>query len=83
MASTSSQILSCRETFNLLQELSRLLNTGLDVESLATVINLCEKGANPEALATIIREVKKQAEALKQEVSVRNLDRGYSPDFTA
>ena len=44
------------------------MNTGLDAESLALTVRLCENGANPEALATIIREIRKQAQALKQEV---------------
>ena len=47
-ASTSSRILAAKETFNTLQELSRLLNTGLDPDSLALCVQLCENGANPE-----------------------------------
>ena len=64
----SSQILSAKETFSTLQELSRLLNTGLDQESLSLCVRLCENGANPEALATVIREIRKQSEAIKQQV---------------
>lgn len=63
----SSQILAAKETFAILQDLSRLLNTGLDSESLALCVRLCENGAHPQALATIIKEIKKQAQALKQE----------------
>ena len=65
----ASQILSAKETFSILQELSRLLNTGLDRESLSLCVRLCENGANPEALATVIREIKNQSEALKEEDS--------------
>jgi hypothetical protein len=32
-------------------ELSKILNTGLDRETLTILINLCEAGVNPEALA--------------------------------
>ena len=63
----SSQILAAKEAFGIIQELSRLLNTGLDAESLSLCVRLCESGANPEALATVIRELKKQSEALKKE----------------
>lgn len=32
-------------------EMSNILNTGLDKQSLAILVNLCEAGVNPEALA--------------------------------
>ena len=62
------QLMGVRETFATLQEISRLLNTGLDSESLALCVRLCENGANPQALATVIKEIRKQAQALKQQV---------------
>lgn len=61
------QLMGVRETFATLQEISRLLNTGLDSESLALCVRLCENGANPQALATVIKEIRKQAQALKQQ----------------
>ncbi len=65
--SGSSQILAAKETFSVLQDLSRLLNTGLDADSLALCVRLCENGANPEALATVIREIRRQSDALKRQ----------------
>jgi len=64
-ASSSSQIVSARETFTVLQDLSRLLNTGLDADALALCVRLCENGANPEALATVIKEIRRQSEAIR------------------
>ena len=61
----SSQLLEAKDTFSTLQELSRLLNTGLDSESLALCVRLCEQGAHPEALATIIRELRRESQAIK------------------
>ena len=34
-----------------MHEISNLLNTGLDRQTLAILVNLCEAGVNPEALA--------------------------------
>ena len=61
----NSQILEARETFSTLQELSQLLNTGLDSQSLSLCVRLCEQGAHPEALATIIRELRRESQAIK------------------
>ncbi len=66
--STSSSILSAQDTFSTLTQLSNLLNTDLDRDSLALCVRLCEAGANPEALASVVREVKKQSQAVKQQV---------------
>lgn len=46
-------------------EISRLLNTGLDAETLSICVRLCEQGINPEALSAVIRELRKASEALK------------------
>ena len=48
-----------------LLEISKLLNTGLDAESLAICVRLCESGVNPEALANVIRELRRETAALK------------------
>ena len=48
-----------------LMEGSRLLNTGLDAETLAICVRLCEEGVNPEALALVIQELRRETEALK------------------
>ena len=46
-------------------EISNLMNTGLDAESLAICIKLCEAGVNPEALAAVIKELRRESEVLK------------------
>lgn len=42
-------------------ELSRLLNTGLDRETLAILMALIQKGVNPEALAAVVKDLRKDA----------------------
>ncbi|EPQ19857.1 Mitotic-spindle organizing protein 1 [Myotis brandtii] len=48
-----------------LLEISRILNTGLDMETLSICVRLCEQGINPEALSAVIKELRKATEALK------------------
>nr|XP_058911258.1 mitotic-spindle organizing protein 1-like [Kogia breviceps] len=48
-----------------LLEISRILNTGLDMETLFICVRLCEQGINPEALSSVIKELRKAAAALK------------------
>lgn len=55
---SSNQTIAARETFQVLLELSKLLNTGLDAETLAICVRLCENGVNPEALALAINQVR-------------------------
>ncbi|OXB79851.1 UNVERIFIED_CONTAM: hypothetical protein H355_004812 [Colinus virginianus] len=47
-------------------EISRILNTGLDMETLSICVRLCEQGINPEALSSVIKELRKATEALKE-----------------
>uniref|UniRef100_A0A8C5LZ59 Mitotic spindle organizing protein 1 n=1 Tax=Leptobrachium leishanense TaxID=445787 RepID=A0A8C5LZ59_9ANUR len=51
--------------YNLLLEISRLLNTGLDMETLSICVRLCEQGINPEALSSVIKELRRATDALK------------------
>lgn len=60
MADSASNVIQAKETFEILQQLSELLNTGLDPETLAICIRLCENGVNPEALADVILELRKE-----------------------
>ncbi|CAG8554263.1 7753_t:CDS:2 [Diversispora eburnea] len=48
------KIKEAREAMDILYEISTLLNTGLDRETLSLCLNLCENGVNPEALAASI-----------------------------
>lgn len=52
-------------SFSVLLEISRILNTGLDMETLSICVRLCEQGINPEALSSVIKELRKGTEALK------------------
>ena len=52
------------------REISRLLKTGLDDNSLRICVQLCEAGVNPEALATVIQELRREAAALKVSLEI-------------
>ncbi len=53
-----------QQTMDVLFELSKLLNTGLDRETLGLLVALTENGAHPEALAMVVRELRREAAAL-------------------
>ncbi|XP_037800205.1 mitotic-spindle organizing protein 1 [Penaeus vannamei] len=59
MTSTARTVVTAKETFQILMEVSKLLNTGLDETTLAICVRLCESGANPEALAKVITELQR------------------------
>ncbi len=50
-----------RETLDLICEMSALLKTGLDRETLGLLVGLCEAGVSPDALAAIVKELKREA----------------------
>ncbi|CAE6463957.1 unnamed protein product [Rhizoctonia solani] len=52
------------ESLSALYDISQLLNTGLDRETLATCVSMIENGVNPEALATAIKELRREAAGL-------------------
>ncbi|KAJ8003402.1 hypothetical protein DPEC_G00147950 [Dallia pectoralis] len=64
-AANANNMNAVRETMDVLLEISRLLNTGLDMESLSICVRLCEQGINPEALSSVIKELRKASESLK------------------
>ncbi|CDR02043.1 unnamed protein product [Oncorhynchus mykiss] len=64
-----------RETMDVLLEISRLLNTGLDMESLSICVRLCEQGINPEALSSVIKELRKASDSLKVRTCSGDRDR--------
>ena len=45
--------------------MSKLLDTGLDRETLAILVALVENGVSPEALAAVVKELRREAAALK------------------
>ncbi|KTG41737.1 hypothetical protein cypCar_00029897 [Cyprinus carpio] len=61
----SANMNAVRETMDVLLEISRLLNTGLDMESLSICVRLCEQGINPEALSSVIKELRRASDSLK------------------
>ncbi|OAJ36302.1 hypothetical protein BDEG_20492 [Batrachochytrium dendrobatidis JEL423] len=65
--SSRMQLGQTRETMDLLYEISMLLNTGLDRETLAHCVALCEGGVNPDALAAVIKELKRESRILRSE----------------
>jgi len=46
-------------------EISKLLDTGLDKETLSILIALIETGVNPEALANVVKELRRESAELK------------------
>lgn len=56
----SQKISEAQQVLDDLYDLSQLLNTQLDRETLATCVNLIEHGVNPEALATVIQELRRE-----------------------
>uniref|UniRef100_A0AAV1UZB6 Mitotic-spindle organizing protein 1 n=1 Tax=Peronospora matthiolae TaxID=2874970 RepID=A0AAV1UZB6_9STRA len=49
------------EVMETVYELSRLLNTGLDRDTLAILMALIQKGVNPEALAAVVKDLRKES----------------------
>ncbi|EJF64276.1 mitotic-spindle organizing gamma-tubulin ring associated-domain-containing protein [Dichomitus squalens] len=68
----ADRISAAEETLNTLFDMSQLLNTGLDKETLATCVSLIESGVNPEALAAVIQELRRESTALKNSRTATN-----------
>ncbi|CAK1579739.1 unnamed protein product [Parnassius mnemosyne] len=62
----NAQIGQAREAFQMLYQISQLLCTGLDQETLTICIRLCELGVDPEVLAHVIKEIRKMGENATQ-----------------
>lgn len=67
--SDPAKLNTAKETLDILMEISSLLNTGLDSDSLAICVRLCESGINPEALALVIHELRRAAASVQSEQS--------------
>ena len=50
---------------SVLHEISKLLNTNLDAETLTTCVRLLEMGVNPEALVSVVQELRREALSLQ------------------
>ena len=55
----------CVCPYSAVKEISDLLNTGLDEETLKVCVQLLEAGVNPEALAAVVRELRRETAALR------------------
>ncbi len=62
-----TKIAQAQDTMETLMQISELLNTGLDADTLAVCVKLCESGVNPSALAQVIRDLKRESSALKDQ----------------
>jgi mitotic-spindle organizing protein 1 len=67
-----------RETMDIIYEVSRILNTGLDRHTLSILVGLCEAGVNPEALAAVVKELRREGQALEVRKQQDNLASIYS-----
>ncbi|KAH9913636.1 mitotic-spindle organizing gamma-tubulin ring associated-domain-containing protein [Amylocystis lapponica] len=65
----SDRIASAQQTLDILHDISQLLNTQLDKETLATCVGMIESGVNPEALAAVIQELRRESQALNGQPS--------------
>ncbi|KAI0272791.1 mitotic-spindle organizing gamma-tubulin ring associated-domain-containing protein [Gloeopeniophorella convolvens] len=57
-------ISSAQQTLDILYDMSQLLGTQLDKETLATCIGMIESGVNPEALAAVIQELRREGASI-------------------
>ncbi|KAJ4473857.1 mitotic-spindle organizing gamma-tubulin ring associated-domain-containing protein [Lentinula aciculospora] len=69
----SDRIASAQQTLDILYEMSQLLNTQLDKETLTTCVRMIESGVNPEALAVVIQELRRENIALAGRASAVSL----------
>ncbi|KAH9995092.1 mitotic-spindle organizing gamma-tubulin ring associated-domain-containing protein [Russula vinacea] len=60
----ADRIASAQQTLDVLYDMSQLLGTQLDKETLATSIGMIESGVNPEALAAVIQELRREGAAI-------------------
>eukprot|EP00613_Pedinella_sp_CCMP2098_P000586 CAMPEP_0171622398 /NCGR_PEP_ID=MMETSP0990-20121206/17217_1 /TAXON_ID=483369 /ORGANISM="non described non described, Strain CCMP2098" /LENGTH=76 /DNA_ID=CAMNT_0012188183 /DNA_START=99 /DNA_END=329 /DNA_ORIENTATION=+ len=62
--------MSHRDTADALEalfEVSNLLNTGLNRNSLSILVQLCELGVNPGALVHVVQELRRESGRLAQQ----------------
>ncbi|KAJ5071687.1 mitotic-spindle organizing protein [Anaeramoeba ignava] len=67
-------------TITILKEISDLLNTGLDQETIRILVSLIEQGVNPEALALIVKEIRKEGEQIIEERKRNETQLLFQPD---
>ena len=61
-----------KEALDIVHEISQILDTGLDKETLSILLALIETGINPEALAAVVKELRREAAALRLAAGARS-----------
>ncbi|XAR48298.1 hypothetical protein NMG60_11031064 [Bertholletia excelsa] len=51
---------TARESLDLVFNMSKILETGLDCHTLSLLIALCDLGLNPESLAAVVKELQRE-----------------------
>ncbi|KAJ3133157.1 hypothetical protein HK101_004490 [Irineochytrium annulatum] len=59
------------EALEILHQMSQLLDVGLDKETLALCVSLCEQGVNPEAVSAVVKELKREAAGIQARKAVQ------------
>ncbi|CAD8208544.1 unnamed protein product [Paramecium pentaurelia] len=64
--SSLSEKEEAQETLEIIQEMSQILNCGLDRQQLAILVSMIENGVNPEALSLVVNEMKTELNTYKK-----------------
>ncbi|KAK8864407.1 mitotic-spindle organizing protein 1 [Kwoniella newhampshirensis] len=56
---------NARDTIDSLYDLSQLLQTGLDKNTLSVCVGMIEQGANPDTLAAVIKALRREQDTIK------------------
>lgn len=54
------EVEEARETIEILNEISQILNCGLDRQTISILVSMIEMGVNPEALAAVVQEMRRE-----------------------
>ncbi|KAJ5248725.1 hypothetical protein N7468_000176 [Penicillium chermesinum] len=52
---------AARDVIDILEDISKILNTNLNRTELSLCVSLIENGVNPDALATVIKDLRREA----------------------
>ncbi|KAF8347768.1 mitotic-spindle organizing gamma-tubulin ring associated-domain-containing protein [Amanita rubescens] len=64
MSSSTERVSAAEQTLEILYEISQVLNTQLDKETLATCVSMIESGVNASGLAAVVQELRREKAAL-------------------
>ncbi|KAJ3436011.1 mitotic-spindle organizing protein [Anaeramoeba flamelloides] len=60
------------KSLKILNEMSNILETGLDEETLSLVVSLLEQGVNPDALTLIIKKLRRERSLLESQTETQS-----------